>query len=141
MSPASFLKEPLPKPDVNTPTVDRLKAPNSLKHIVILHGMNACRLVDAIAKADPLRKKLIDAAMATKPKCQVGDCKKVLDPNSPSGWIVEWHARLGNHVRQWCCDDHAESLTQQNQDIRSGLSEPVSNLDKPVAKKKTRKQS
>ncbi len=100
----------------------------SLSHIVILHGMNACRVVDALAKAEPLRLPLIQKAMAKHPKCEVGECQVKLDPQAPSGWIIEWFSRDGKHVRTWCCDMHRVQTEDLNNMRRSGLSEPVSNL-------------
>ena len=81
-------------------------------HIVVLHDMNACKVVDALTHAEPPRKPLIEAAIAKAPKCEVGECAVKLDPANPSGWIVEWHdTKKGNHIRTWCCDAHLSALT------------------------------
>lgn len=100
----------------------------SLDHITVLHGMNACRLVEALKRAEDLRLPLIQAAIAKAPKCEVGECQVRLDPAKPSGWIVEWFNPTGKHIRSWCCDDHFTATTDLNQMRRASCAEPVGNL-------------
>jgi hypothetical protein len=101
---------------------------NPLAYIAVMNGMNACKVTDALANAESLRLPLVQKAIAKAPKCEVSECTAKLNPDAPSGWIIEWFDPKGKHLRTWCCDTHVGSVETLYQSKRSGLSEPEATL-------------